>query len=128
LSEKKRQMSGEVVPVPAKWAKRARINAEGYTAAVRSVEDDPWGYWGELGRRLTWNKPFTQVLTHLESACDITASLRKQPSGGTALRVIFLLHLKEQHGGQLASTCASVNYIRDNAIIRLHEGLTCSSF
>jgi len=75
-------MSDEVVPVPAKWAKRARINAEGYTAAVRSVEDDPWGYSGELGRRLTWNKPFTQVLTHLESACDITASLRKQPSGG----------------------------------------------
>jgi hypothetical protein len=30
-------MSNEVVPVPAKWAKRARINAEGYTAAVRGI-------------------------------------------------------------------------------------------
>jgi acetyl-CoA synthetase len=54
-------MSDQVFPVPAEWAKRARIDAAGYEAAVRRVEDDPDGYWGELGQRLDWIKPFTQV-------------------------------------------------------------------
>jgi acetyl-CoA synthetase len=54
-------MSDEVFPVPAEWARRALINAEGYDAAVRRVETDPQGYWGELGRRLDWIAPFTQV-------------------------------------------------------------------
>jgi acetyl-CoA synthetase len=54
-------MSDEVFPVPAEWAKRALVNAEGYEAAVRRVETDPEGFWGELGRRLDWSKPFSQV-------------------------------------------------------------------
>ena len=54
-------MSDEVFPVPAEWAEKASINAEDYAAAVRRVEADPEGYWGDLGRRLTWSKPFTQV-------------------------------------------------------------------
>jgi len=54
-------MSDEVFPVPAEWAKRALIDAEGYEAAVRRVETDPDGFWGDLGRRLDWSKPFTQV-------------------------------------------------------------------
>jgi acetyl-CoA synthetase len=54
-------MSDEVFPVPAEWAKRARVDAAGYEAAVRRVDADPQGYWGELGRRLEWSKPFTQV-------------------------------------------------------------------
>ena len=54
-------MSDEVFPVPAEWAEKALINAEDYAAAVSRVEADPEGYWGDLGRRLTWSKPFTQV-------------------------------------------------------------------
>jgi acetyl-CoA synthetase len=54
-------MHDEVFPVPAEWAKRALVDAEGYEAAVRRVEADPEGYWGDLGRRLDWIKPFTQV-------------------------------------------------------------------
>jgi acetyl-CoA synthetase len=54
-------MSDEVFPVPAEWAKRARIDATAYEAAVQRVETDPDGYWGDLGRRLDWSQPFTQV-------------------------------------------------------------------
>ena len=54
-------MSDEVFPVPTEWAEKALINAEHYEAALRRVEADPEGYWGDLGRRLTWSKPFTQV-------------------------------------------------------------------
>jgi acetyl-CoA synthetase len=56
-----RVMSDEVFPVPAEWANRALVDAAGYEAAVGRVEADPEGYWGELGRRLDWIKPFTQV-------------------------------------------------------------------
>jgi acetyl-CoA synthetase len=54
-------MSDEVFPVPAEWARRARIDAAGYEAALARVERDPDGYWGDLGRRLDWIRPFTQV-------------------------------------------------------------------
>jgi acetyl-CoA synthetase len=54
-------MHDEVFPVPAEWAERALIDAKGYEAAVRRAETDPEGYWGDLGRRLDWMKPFTQV-------------------------------------------------------------------
>src|SRR4051794_16122056 len=54
-------MSEQVFPVPDAWAKRAHIDAAGYEAAVRRVETDPQGYWGDLGRRLDWIKPFSAV-------------------------------------------------------------------
>jgi acetyl-CoA synthetase len=54
-------MTDEVFPVPAEWAERALLNAGGYEAAMRRVESDPEGYWGDLGRRLDWTKPFTQA-------------------------------------------------------------------
>ena len=54
-------MSDEVFPVPADWAQRARIDAAAYEAAMARVEADPDGYWGDLGARLDWIKPFTQV-------------------------------------------------------------------
>jgi acetyl-CoA synthetase len=54
-------MSDEVFPVSAEWAKRALIDAAAYEAAVQRVETDPDGYWGDLGRRLDWSKPFSQV-------------------------------------------------------------------
>ncbi len=46
-------------PVPDAWAKRARIDAAGYEAAIRRVETDPQGYWADLAGRIDWIKPFT---------------------------------------------------------------------
>ncbi len=51
----------DVFPVPEAWAKKARMDAAGYNAAVARVESDPEGYWTEVGRRLDWITPFTQV-------------------------------------------------------------------
>jgi len=52
---------GEVFPVPEAWAKKARMSAAGYEAAVREVETDPEAYWRKVGERLDWIKPFTEV-------------------------------------------------------------------
>jgi acetyl-CoA synthetase len=51
----------EVFPVPEAWAKNALMNAAGYEAAVARVESDPEGYWSEVGKRLDWMTPFTEV-------------------------------------------------------------------
>ncbi len=37
------------------------MDAAGYEAAVRRVGEDPDGYWRELGQRLDWMVPFTEV-------------------------------------------------------------------
>ena len=52
---------GEVFPVPAAWAKRAKMNAQTYEAAVQQVEADPDAYWTQIAGRLDWITPFTQV-------------------------------------------------------------------
>ncbi|WP_309088189.1 acetate--CoA ligase [Phenylobacterium sp.] len=52
---------GEVFPVPAEWAKRAHLDAAGYAAACKRADEDPDGFWGDIGRRLDWITPFTQV-------------------------------------------------------------------
>ena len=52
---------GEVFPVPDVWAKKAHMDAAAYDAAVLRVDADPEGYWGDIGRRLDWMTPFTEV-------------------------------------------------------------------
>ena len=48
-------------PPSADLARSARIDAAGYARDyARSIEDSV-GFWGRVGRRLNWIKPFTQV-------------------------------------------------------------------
>jgi acetyl-CoA synthetase len=51
----------DLFPVPAEWAARARMTADGYDAAVARVEADPDGFWTEVAGRLEWMTPFTRV-------------------------------------------------------------------
>ena len=52
---------GQVFPVPEAWAKRAHMDAAGYEAAWRRVENDPDGFWRDVAGRLDWIRPFSVV-------------------------------------------------------------------
>jgi acetyl-CoA synthetase len=55
-------MSGKLYPVPAgEWRERAWLDAKAYDALYNRSISDPQGFWGEIGRRLDWIKPYTQV-------------------------------------------------------------------
>jgi acetyl-CoA synthetase len=47
--------------VPAEFAARARIDARRYAADYARSVSDPQGFWGDVGRRLDWIRPFTKV-------------------------------------------------------------------
>ncbi|HXQ64190.1 MAG TPA: acetate--CoA ligase [Steroidobacteraceae bacterium] len=50
-----------IYEVPADFARTARVDAKRYaTDYARSIKD-PSGFWGEIGRRIDWLKPYTQV-------------------------------------------------------------------
>jgi acetyl-CoA synthetase len=51
----------QVFPVPADAAKRALIDAKTYEEMYRRSVTDPEGFWGEIGKRVDWIKPFTKV-------------------------------------------------------------------
>ncbi|HEX7885863.1 MAG TPA: AMP-binding protein, partial [Phenylobacterium sp.] len=53
--------NGQVFPVPQEWAEKTVMTAAAYEAAVQRVEAEPEGYWTDLGKRLDWIAPFTQV-------------------------------------------------------------------
>jgi acetyl-CoA synthetase len=54
-------MSVKTYPVPADWAKKAWLDDAGYKALYERSVKDPVGFWGEMGRRLDWIKPYTKV-------------------------------------------------------------------
>jgi len=54
-------MTDTLFPVPAAWAARAHVNAETYEARYRQSVENPEKFWGEIGRRIDWIKPFTKV-------------------------------------------------------------------
>ena len=54
-------MSEQVFPVPADWKQRARVDSAGYERMSDEARRDPVAFWGEHGKRLTWDVPYTQV-------------------------------------------------------------------
>ena len=54
-------MSEQVFPVPADWKQRARVDSAGYERMSEEARRDPVAFWGEQGKRLKWDAPYTQV-------------------------------------------------------------------
>ena len=54
-------MSEHTHPVTDDWAARAWINNEKYQELYKRSIEDPPGFWGEVGQRIDWIKPYTKV-------------------------------------------------------------------
>jgi acetyl-CoA synthetase len=54
-------MSEKSYAVSADWAKRAWVDDAAYQKMYDRSVKDPAGFWGEMGRRLDWIKPYTRV-------------------------------------------------------------------
>ena len=50
-----------VIPVSPEWSKKAHVDAEKYRTLYERSVKDPDGFWGEVGKRLTWIKPYSKV-------------------------------------------------------------------
>ena len=51
----------DLYPVPAEWARTARIDAARYDAAYAHALSDPEAFWLEQARRLDWIVPPTKA-------------------------------------------------------------------
>jgi len=51
----------KLISVPVEFAQRARITAGQYKLDYRASVADPARYWGDVGRRIDWIRPYTQV-------------------------------------------------------------------
>jgi acetyl-CoA synthetase len=51
----------KLYPVPTDFAARSRIRAQDYATLYAESVRDPDGFWGRIGRRLDWIKPYRQV-------------------------------------------------------------------
>jgi acetyl-CoA synthetase len=54
-------MTDKVYAVPAEWQSRAWIDDAKYKEMYKRSVGDPNGFWGEMGKRLDWIKPYTRV-------------------------------------------------------------------
>jgi acetyl-CoA synthetase len=57
-------------PVPAEWAAKAYINADGYAAAYAESVSDPDSFWTKEAQRIDWITPFTKVKNTSFNAVD----------------------------------------------------------
>ncbi len=58
-------------PVPADFAAHARIRKDDYTRDYAESVRDPAAFWGRVGQRLDWIKPYTQVKDVSYAAHDL---------------------------------------------------------
>jgi acetyl-CoA synthetase len=54
-------MSETIYPVPAEWSARAWVDEAKYQEMYKRSIEDPDGFWGEMGKRIDWIKPYTKV-------------------------------------------------------------------
>jgi len=50
-----------VYEVPEDFARKARVTADRYAKDYARSIEDPAGFWGEVGKRLNWIKPYREV-------------------------------------------------------------------
>lgn len=51
----------QTFPVSADWAARAHLDNDAYLAAYDEAATDNAAYWGKVGQRLNWIKPYTDA-------------------------------------------------------------------
>ncbi len=54
-------MSEALYPVPSEWSARAWVDDTKYREMYERSIKDPAGFWGEVGKRLDWMKPYEKV-------------------------------------------------------------------
>ncbi len=54
-------MSEKVYAVPAEWASRAWVDEQKYQSMYKRSVEDPAGFWGDMGKRVDWIKPYSKV-------------------------------------------------------------------
>ena len=64
-------MSENVYPVSADWAARAWIDKAKYQEMYKRSLEDPDGFWGEMGKRIDWIKPYTKVKNTSFDSADV---------------------------------------------------------
>ncbi|MEM9705805.1 MAG: acetate--CoA ligase, partial [Pseudomonadota bacterium] len=53
--------AGAIFPVPERASENARYNRARYEQDYKRSIEDPEGFWGDVGKRLDWIKPYTNV-------------------------------------------------------------------
>src|SRR5262245_50478834 len=54
-------MTEKIYEVPADWTRRAYADDAKYREMYARSLSDPDGFWGEMGQRIHWSKPYTKV-------------------------------------------------------------------
>ncbi len=90
----------KLYPVSAEWAEKAWVNNESYKELYDRSVSDPDGFWGEMGKRLDWIKPYTKVKNTSYEAPDV--SIKWFEDGSLNVSVNCIDRHLETRGDQVA--------------------------
>ncbi len=114
-------MSHKLHPVTPEWAARAWIDKRAYRSLYDRSISDPNGFWGEVGRRIDWVKPYTRVKNTLFDPHNVSIKWFEDGTLNVSANCIDR-HLATR-GDQVAIIWESDDPSRDETITyrQLHE-------
>jgi len=51
----------KLFPVPESYKKNTHVTKEIYEDLYKKAQSNPEDFWGEIGKRINWIKPFTKI-------------------------------------------------------------------
>jgi acetyl-CoA synthetase len=114
-------MSEKIYPVPPEWASRALVDDAKYKEMFARSVDDPAGFWGEMGKRIDWMKPYTKVKNTSYGPGDVSIKWYEDGTLNVSANCIDR-HLKNR-GDQIAIIWEGDDPTQDEKITyrQLHE-------
>jgi acetyl-CoA synthetase len=114
-------MSDKIFPVPPEWASRALVDDAKYKQMYARSVEDPAGFWGEMGKRIDWIKPYTRVKNASYGPGDVSIKWYEDGSLNVSANCIDR-HLKNR-GDQIAIIWEGDDPTQDEKITyrQLHE-------
>jgi acetyl-CoA synthetase len=114
-------MSDKIYSVPAEWAANAWVDNEKYLALYKRSIEDPNGFWGEMGKRVDWIKPYTRVKNTSYDAANVSIKWYEDGTLNVSVNCIDR-HLKRR-GDQVAIIWEGDDPTQDEQITykQLHE-------
>ena len=114
-------MSDKAYAIPAEWAARAYIDEPRYQAMMKHSLEDTTGFWGEMGKRIDWIKPYTKVKN--TSFDPTNVSIKWYEDGTLNVSANCIDRHLAQRGDQVAIIWEGDDPTRDEKITyrQLHE-------
>jgi len=69
----------KIFPVPENYKKNTHVTKEIYEELYKEAQSNPEKFWGEIGKRINWIKPYTKIKDVKWSKDEVDINKQNKP-------------------------------------------------